>query len=184
MSRNRPLLVTREGERVSPHILIAEKAVGGRLPKGTEVHHVDENPFNNSPDNLVICPSAAYHKLLHQRQRAFDACGNYGWRKCQFCKAYDAPENMRCTRKNATHRACEAAHKVAGRGGLKPRVIGEAHYLAIFTDEQVLAIRKDSRTQQSIADAYGVSRGTICDIRRGVTWKHLLPQVKKETRDV
>jgi len=99
--------------RVLAHIFLAEKALGRALPPGVQVHHVDENPANNAPSNLVICPDAAYHKLLHQRQRAFDASGHYGWRKCQHCGQYDAPENLWTSRKKAAHRTCSTAARRA-----------------------------------------------------------------------
>lgn len=95
------------------HILLAEKALGKPLPPGAQVHHIDENPSNNAPTNLVICPDAAYHKLLHQRQRAFAACGHYHWRKCQFCQQYDNPANLWTSRKKAAHRNCAAAARAA-----------------------------------------------------------------------
>ncbi len=101
------------GVKKLAHVAIAEKAIGKPLPSGAEVHHVDQDPTNNSPSNLVICPDAAYHKLLHQRQRAFDACGHYGWRKCQFCQQYDDPANMWTSRKKACHRACGNAARAA-----------------------------------------------------------------------
>lgn len=91
------------------HVALVERALGKPLPKGVEIHHVDQNGLNNAPSNLVVCPDAAYHKLLHQRQRAFDACGHYDWRKCHICKQYDAPENMWTSRKKAHHRACDNA---------------------------------------------------------------------------
>lgn len=104
-------LVVSFGRRVSPHVAVVERVLGKHLPVGAEVHHVDENPLNNDPCNLVVCPSAAYHKLLHQRQRAFDACGNYHWRRCHICKQYDAPENLWVSRKKAHHRVCDAARQ-------------------------------------------------------------------------
>lgn len=99
------------GRRVDEHILIAEKALGRKLPEGVEIHHVDGNGFNNSPNNLVICPDSAYHNLLHQRQRAFDACGNYNWRKCPYCKQYDDPANLVFHKGNQpAHLTCKSAY--------------------------------------------------------------------------
>ena len=95
------------------HVDVAEKALGKPLPNGAEVHHIDENPSNNAPSNLVICPDVAYHKLLHQRQRAFDACGHYGWRKCQFCRQYDDSAHLWTSRKKAYHRGCAATARAA-----------------------------------------------------------------------
>lgn len=83
------------GRNVLRHVLIAEQALGKRLPKGAQVHHVDEDRSNDRNDNLVICPNASYHQLLHRRQRALDACGNANWRKCHICKQYDAPSRLR-----------------------------------------------------------------------------------------
>jgi hypothetical protein len=58
------------------HVLIAEKALGHKLPKGTEVHHFDLNGSNNDCTNLVICEDKSYHKLLHVRQRIATAGGD------------------------------------------------------------------------------------------------------------
>lgn len=58
------------------HILIAERALGKPLPKGAEVHHVNEDKRNNRPSNLVICQDRAYHALLHRRARVLRASGN------------------------------------------------------------------------------------------------------------
>lgn len=79
----------RNGKIVFEHIEIAERALGHKLPRGAQVHHVDGNPTNNTPTNLVICPSQSYHRLLHLRMAAKDACGNPDWRRCQFCQIYD-----------------------------------------------------------------------------------------------
>lgn len=76
------------------HIKIAERALGKPLPKGAIVHHVDGDRQNNEPTKLVVCPDQAYHLLLHARQRAMDACGNPGYRKCMNCGAWDDPKHM------------------------------------------------------------------------------------------
>jgi hypothetical protein len=82
------------GRFVRRGVLVAEHALGRRLPKGVEVHHVDENKSDDSNMNLVICESAAYHRLLHRRKRALAACGRAAWRLCNFCHRYDDQKNL------------------------------------------------------------------------------------------
>lgn len=55
--------------RVAEHIVVAERALGHRLPPGAVVHHHNQNKHDNRPQNLVICESTAYHALLHCRMR-------------------------------------------------------------------------------------------------------------------
>lgn len=94
---------------VSEHVLIASRALGRGIPRGVIVHHVDENPLNNHPGNLVICQDQAYHMVLHQRQRAVEACGRASWLRCVICKKYDEPGNLYVSPQGrATHRKCGA----------------------------------------------------------------------------
>lgn len=80
--------------QIAEHTLVAENALGRLLPEGAVVHHVDENPSNNSPDNLVICEDLGYHHTIHRRMRAYEACGDPDWLMCNYCKEYDDPDNM------------------------------------------------------------------------------------------
>jgi hypothetical protein len=97
-----------DGRCVLRHILVAERALGKRLRKGVHVHHVDEDRGNDANNNLVICESASYHQLLHQRMRALRACGNAHWRKCSICKQYSPKDELRMYRSSGLvwHAAC------------------------------------------------------------------------------
>ena len=63
----------------SAHRNVAELALGKPLPSGAEIHHIDGNGFNNSPDNLVICQDHSYHMLLHARERIIDKKTGVYW---------------------------------------------------------------------------------------------------------
>jgi len=99
---------------IAEHILICEKALGKYLPKGAVVHHVNKNKKDNhTPFNLVICQDNTYHLYLHQRLRAYKACGHADWLGCRYCKKYDKPENMTIriykNHSYAEHRECKNA---------------------------------------------------------------------------
>ena len=92
--------------------VIAERAVGRPLRETEVVHHIDGDIGNNSTDNLVICPSQAYHMLLHRREKALIATGNANSVQCYLCKSWDAEENVtRVVQKSRNsyffyHKAC------------------------------------------------------------------------------
>lgn len=59
-----------DGKEVREHVHLAEKALGKSLPKGAEVHHMNNKPWDNhTPLNLIVCPSRDYHMLLHRRAK-------------------------------------------------------------------------------------------------------------------
>lgn len=55
----------------SPHRQIAAEREGRPLEPFEVVHHIDGNPKNNDPKNLVILPSQAEHRRIHGRQNRF-----------------------------------------------------------------------------------------------------------------
>lgn len=88
------LRYTNTGNRRMAHREIVENILGFKLPKEAIVHHVDGNRMNNEPTNLVVCPSSAYHTLIHRRQDALEKTGNANFRACEKCTEYDDPKNM------------------------------------------------------------------------------------------
>ena len=84
---------------VMEHILISEKILNKFLPQKAVIHHHPKNPSLQ----LVICENQGYHLLLHRRQIALRACGHANWRKCQFCKQYDDPRNLKIYHHQAPH---------------------------------------------------------------------------------
>ena len=100
---------------IEQHVLIAEAALGHRLPTGAEVHHVDGLRHDNSNVNLVICQDVSYHRLLHARARVVKAGGNPNTDKrcrvCAKCKPLEA--FAYCARNGANQRQgmCRACTK-------------------------------------------------------------------------
>lgn len=112
--------VAREGylcRVTSVHLLKAELAYGGFLPPKAKVHHLDGNNRNNQNSNLVICEDHEYHMLLHARLKALRGCGNPAWRKCTYCKKWDAVEHLYIGKKRMgggrtiCHMRCAVEHK-------------------------------------------------------------------------
>ena len=93
---------------VLEHILIAERAIGRLLPVGVEVHHVNERRADNRNANLVICENRDYHRLLHARKRAYEACGDPDARKCKYCKQWD--REVRSSGTSYCHRRCQSIY--------------------------------------------------------------------------
>lgn len=89
------------------HILIAEAVLGKFLPKGTVIHHINNDGTDNRKSNLLICQNNSYHNLLHARMIAIRKCGHPSWRKCWLCKTYDSPNNLFFSKSGvAAHRKC------------------------------------------------------------------------------
>lgn len=150
------------------YVAIAERALGKPLPKGVHIHHVDGNDKNNERSNLVICPSAAYHKILHVRTKALEACSNSNFRKCPYCQKYDDPSTMMRVGMNSgreayRHRVCASKAYHTYMHGLgkewKPTLP------PVLNKEKGDEIRRLYTTgicnQRQLAEKFGVDQTTI-----------------------
>lgn len=52
--------------------VVSEKVLNRKLLKTEIVHHIDENPRNNSIENLVVLPSIRFHYDVHRSNKNFD----------------------------------------------------------------------------------------------------------------
>lgn len=59
----------RTGERYYEHRAIAEWKIGRPLQPDEVVHHINNDPQDNHPDNLAVLPSQSAHMRLHHYQR-------------------------------------------------------------------------------------------------------------------
>lgn len=92
---------------VTEHVLIASAILGRALPAGAVVHHINGQRNDNRAENLIICESVSYHRLLHVRIRAMEACGHPDWLVCMYCHQYGGPNELKRGRGRASwHPAC------------------------------------------------------------------------------
>ena len=100
--------------RVAEHRLVAECALGKPLPITAVVHHIDHDPENNDPSNLIICENESYHILLHARERRMQTAGGLDKKLCPRClivkSAADFPvSRYRWDGRAGICRICQAA---------------------------------------------------------------------------
>ena len=113
--------ITIDGKTKYLHVIAIETFMGRALVTGEEVHHKNGDPSDNAIDNLVLCKNHEEHMLIHQRQRAMEACGNADYRLCRICGKYDSTENMSPHRKQFYHRVCLASQSRQQRAKAKAK---------------------------------------------------------------
>lgn len=101
------------------HRIVAEKALGRGLPKGSVVHHIDENRMNYSRDNLLVMQSVGEHLRLHARLNARKEGYNYlTHRRCTDCKLVKPLSEFHKDTRDKTSgvsRGCKECNKARSR---------------------------------------------------------------------
>ncbi len=60
---------------IREHRLVMEEKIGRALKRSEVVHHIDDDPMNNDPSNLVLYPSNREHKRDDYKKRSTDSLG-------------------------------------------------------------------------------------------------------------
>lgn len=89
----------------------------------------------------------------------------------KICHSCDTPACSEFTHLFPGSDADNNADMIAKGRNRQPCGVRQA--LSKLTDDQVRAIREDRRSQWTIAREYGVWQGTISQIKRRMTWKHV-----------
>ena len=104
------------------HRLVVEKVLGRKLKTEECVHHVNEIKHDNTNKNLVLCPDASYHQLLHARQRVVDLGGNPNTDKyCSYHKCLHDKSEFSTTPSNydrLSHKCREGTNQYRKEKGL------------------------------------------------------------------
>lgn len=127
------------------------------------------NGYRNARVNRVVCaafhgpaPSPDHHAAHNDGNRLNNRADNLRW-------AIGA-ENEADKRLHGTARIGE---RHWSKSMPERRAKGTRHGLAKLTDDQVRAIRADTRFQRTIAADFGVSQRTVNQIKLGRIWRHV-----------
>jgi hypothetical protein len=63
------MFVKVDGRYRLEHRIVAEQMLGRPLADSEVVHHINGNPLDNTPENLVVCGSTAEHWMHHVKDR-------------------------------------------------------------------------------------------------------------------
>lgn len=69
-----------DGQEVYVHVRVMEKKLGGPIPEGLVVHHINGNKDDNRPENLVAIPRGVHGRLHGRFPNACYRCGREGHR--------------------------------------------------------------------------------------------------------
>lgn len=134
---------------VQAHRASWEAANGQRVPDGLFVCHKCDTPACVNPAHLFAGTAADNTQDMVKKRR-------HG--------TVQKPERIARGERNGLRKAPWKAARGVRNGG---------RVMCAFNDEQVRAIRADSRMHHEVASDYGVTKQTICKIRKRQAYAHV-----------
>lgn len=110
----------------------------------------------------TVSAHRAHYEFIHKvtLAREIDVCHRCDNRSCV------NPDHLFAGTRRENMQDC------AKKGRIKvPELAGHKSPSAKLTVDQVRAIRRDSRSNRALGRVYGVDKGTISNIRKGLTWR-------------
>lgn len=143
---------TKEGY-VRTHIIIAERKLGRYLQSEECVHHVDEDKYNNQPDNLMVFKTIADHSAFHKGVKA--VCEDGVW----YCPDKRIDDKELCPVCGITYKDKKANMCVNCWNNFNNKFVKNTDIERPSRETLKIKIRTQSFTQ--IGKEYGVSDNTI-----------------------
>lgn len=150
---------------VEEHRLVMESLIGRYLLPEELVHHKDENPSNNDPDNLEIM-TRADHARHHRIGYRKEFCVNGHPKTIQTVKI--TKDGRWDCRLCAVQRNRAYRERVALKSGLRlprPRLSAE--------DVLTILQLRDHMSAKDLARMFGKTRSAIRNIYNGKTWANI-----------
>jgi hypothetical protein len=143
---------TKEGY-VRTHILMAEKKIGRYLNPEECVHHIDENKYNNSLDNLMVFKTIADHSAFHKGVEA--VCEGDVW----YCPKKRIYHKELCTICGVNYKYAEADMCIECWNNLNNRFIKNTNIER--PSREVLKEKIRTRSFLQVGKEYGVSDNAV-----------------------
>ena len=88
---------TKDGKTMLEHRMVAQDMIDRDLGPEEVVHHIDENKFNNEPNNLMVMRSHSDHAALHKGREPVYCEIMKHW----YCEHVGRSYCVRCDKKSA-----------------------------------------------------------------------------------